>query len=97
MKSAIIALLLLTSTAMAQGKQTWIVDQVRQTYDDATDLGKAMNICAKHRFVSPSNKSGKFGVTVEYEDGWESCNAVHEKWTKSDEVQSKAFVDKVAK
>jgi hypothetical protein len=95
MKLVFIAMLLLTSVAYAQKKPTFVVGQVRQQYDDSTDVGKAMNICAMHRHAVPSD-GVTGGVVIEYDNAWESCNVIHEKWEKSDEAKNKAFVDKVA-
>jgi hypothetical protein len=95
MKTIPIAMLLLTGMAYAQTKPTFTVNALRQQYDNSTDVGKAMNICASHRHAAP-NRGGTSGVLIEYDDSWESCNVIHDKWEKSDDARNKAFVDKVA-
>jgi hypothetical protein len=96
MKYFIVALISVSTAALAQqSKPVWTVHNLQERYDADTDLGKAMNVCADHRHFAPSTRPGN--VAVDYDDGWEGCNAVHARWQKSKEAQDKEFIEKVGK
>jgi hypothetical protein len=113
MRSLIVLISMLVSSAVAaqvgtpadpgmpkfSTKSTWEVPNLDERYDASTELGKAMNICAEHR-----HRATLHGVNnrIDYDDGWEACNAVHSRWEKTEEAkrkepQEKEFIQRVGK
>ena len=74
------------------------------TYNDGTDVGRAMAICEAHRDYSMMTTP----ETISYAKDWRACLKIRELWEKSDaareqreaeakEKADKAFVESVAK
>lgn len=74
------------------------------TYNDGTDVGRAMAICEAHRDHSMMTTP----ETIEYGKDWQACHKIRALWEKSDaarkqreaeakEKADKAFVESVAK
>lgn len=67
---------------------TFHVKSAIEKYDDTTPLGHAMNLCQGtvgnlHRHLAPGVTPTKDGITVQYDPGWEACNAVHAQFDAS--------------
>lgn len=75
---------------------------------DDSDVGKAMTICEKHRYVAPFIFDTSPPMqSYEYEEGWKACVAVRAKWDQTEparlakeaeeqEKRDKDFVTKIA-
>lgn len=88
------------NATVASSAITFKVQGAGERYDDTTPLGHAMNLCGPHRHNAGGNQPKDGGVNVKYDDGWESCNAVHQKWIdsgvadKAKDDADKAVIDK---
>ena len=58
-------------------------------YKEDTDLGRAMNICAKHTKVQNFSYSEGGSPPADYYDDWKACYKVRAKWNESAEAQER--------
>lgn len=93
---ALIVLSILLCPSLALAGAQWTVDAGKRKFDESTEIGRAMAICQEHRhFVPSTHPHGK--VDIEYDAGWESCDAIHVEWLKGEEAaRDKAKADKDA-